>query len=51
VFTQIRPVWVGELGTRPKIQKVYGFDLIIAILYFEMLSATALKEFTALTHF
>ena len=24
VFTQIRPVWVGDLGTRPKIQNFDG---------------------------
>jgi hypothetical protein len=32
--TQIRPVWVGDLGTRPKIQQWDGFGLKIAILYF-----------------
>jgi hypothetical protein len=27
IFTQIRPVWVDDVGTRPKIQKVDGFGL------------------------
>jgi hypothetical protein len=22
IFTQIRPVWVGDLGTRPKTRKI-----------------------------
>ncbi len=28
VFTQIKPVWIGDLGTRPKIQKVYVWGLM-----------------------
>jgi hypothetical protein len=32
VFSQMRPVWVGDLGTRPEIQKVYGFGMKIEIL-------------------
>jgi hypothetical protein len=33
VFTQIKPVWVGDLGTRPKIQKlkICHFVLFIAV--------------------
>ncbi len=27
VFTQIRPVWVGDLGTRPKNSKFWLFKL------------------------
>ncbi len=27
VFTQIRPVWVGDLGTRPKYSKFWLFRL------------------------
>ncbi len=27
IFTQIRPVRVGDLGTKPKNLKVYGFGL------------------------
>ncbi len=35
VFTQIRPVWVGDLGTSPKIfKKFYGVGLKIDILFF-----------------
>ncbi len=30
IFTQIRPVRVGDLGTKPKISKVYGFGMKIA---------------------
>jgi hypothetical protein len=30
IFTQIRPVRVGDLGTKPKNSKVYGFGLKIA---------------------
>jgi hypothetical protein len=33
VFTQIRPVWVGDLGTK-KIQQWDGLCLKIANLYF-----------------
>ncbi len=32
IFTQIRPVWVGELGTRPKIQKVNVWGLILPFI-------------------
>jgi hypothetical protein len=32
VFTQIRPVWVGDLGTRQKNLKFYGLGLKIAVL-------------------
>jgi hypothetical protein len=39
VFTQIIPVWVGDLGTRPKIQKNYGWSL-----KFKFLSANFLGE-------
>jgi hypothetical protein len=34
VFTQIRPIWVGDLGTRPKNSKFDDLGLKIAILYF-----------------
>jgi hypothetical protein len=44
VFTQIRPVWVGDLETRQKIQ-FYGFGLKIAVLYFLALSRTSLNNF------
>ena len=43
VFTQIRPVWVGDLGTRPKIQNFDGLDLKIALSYFLALSPSSLK--------
>jgi hypothetical protein len=34
IFTHIRPVWVGDLGTAvgQKIQKVYGWGLIFTFL-------------------
>ncbi len=32
VFTQIRPVRVGELGTRAKIHKNYGWSLKLKFL-------------------
>jgi hypothetical protein len=41
VFTQVIPVWVGALGARAKIRKVYCFGSEIAILYFSALSPTA----------
>ncbi len=44
VFTQIRPVWVGDLGTSPKNSKFRWFRLEIAVLYFLALPATALKK-------
>jgi hypothetical protein len=31
-FTQIRPVWVGGIGTTPKIQKVYVWGLLLPFL-------------------
>jgi hypothetical protein len=34
VFTHIRPVWVGDLGTRPKNPNWDGLGLKIANLYF-----------------
>jgi hypothetical protein len=34
VFAQIRPVWVGDLGTRPKYSKLGWFRPEIVILYF-----------------
>jgi hypothetical protein len=44
-FTQIRPVWVGDLGTGPKNFKNFnGFGLRIVILYFLALSPTVLKN-------
>jgi hypothetical protein len=34
IFTQIRPVWVGDLGTRPKIPNFDGLGLKIGVSYF-----------------
>jgi hypothetical protein len=34
VFTQIRPVWVGDRGTRSKIHNFDALGLKIAVLYF-----------------
>jgi hypothetical protein len=34
VFTQIRPLWVGDLGTRPKNPKLDALGLKVANLYF-----------------
>ncbi len=46
VYTQIRTVWVGVLGTRPKNFKILmGLGLNIAIFYFLALLPTALKIF------
>jgi hypothetical protein len=45
VFTQVIPVWVGALGARAKIPKVYSFGSEIAILNFSALSPTAQKFF------
>jgi hypothetical protein len=48
VLTHIRPVWVGDLGTRQKIiQNFDGLGLKIAVLYFLVLSPTSLNDFTA----
>ncbi len=46
-FAQVRPVWIGELETRPKIPKINGLDLIFLSLlakFFIAMSATALKN-------
>ena len=45
VFPQIRPVCVGDLGTRRKNSKFHGLGLKIAVLYFLALSQTSLKIF------
>jgi hypothetical protein len=34
IFTQVRPVWVGYLETRQKIQNFYGFGLKIVFCIF-----------------
>jgi hypothetical protein len=44
VFPQIRPVWVGDLGTRQKIQNFDGLGLKISVLYFLALSPTSLNR-------
>ncbi len=44
-FTQIRLAWVGDLGTRPKMQNFDG--LKIAILSFLALSPTSIMEIFA----
>jgi hypothetical protein len=45
VFAQIRPIWVGDLGTRPKNPTMGCLCLKIANLYFLALKATTLKIF------
>jgi hypothetical protein len=45
VFTQIRPVWVGDLGTMQKNQNFDGLGLNIAVLYFLALSPTSPNNF------
>jgi hypothetical protein len=40
VFPQIRPVWVGDLGTRRKNSKFDGLGVKIAVLYFLAMSPT-----------
>ncbi len=32
IFTEIRPVWVGDLETRPKIYEVYVWGLILPFI-------------------
>jgi hypothetical protein len=44
IFTQIRPVWMGDLGTNPKNSKSLLFGLKIVILYVLALLPTALKQ-------
>jgi hypothetical protein len=44
VFTKIKPVWVGDLGTRSKNSNFYGSGLRIANLCFFALSPTSLKK-------
>ena len=48
VFTKIKPVWVGDLGTRSKNSNFYGSGLRIANLCFFALSPTSQKKFSAL---
>ena len=43
-FALIRPIWIGDLGTRPKNYKFWWFRLKIAILYFLALSPSTLKN-------
>ncbi len=48
-FTQIRSVWIGELETRPKLQKINGWGLLfLSAKYFFAVSATSLKMFCCL---
>jgi hypothetical protein len=44
VFTQIRPAWVGDQGTRPKIPNFDGLGLKIAVSYFLAMSPTSQKN-------
>ncbi len=44
-FAQIRPIWIGDLGTRPKNINFDGLGLKIAILCLLALSPTTLKNF------
>jgi hypothetical protein len=41
VFTQVRPEWVGDLGTRQTFMDFYGLGLKIAVLYFLAPSPTS----------
>ncbi len=43
IFTKIRPVWIGELETKPKTSKKFGSALYSAKLFLA-LSVTALKN-------
>jgi hypothetical protein len=45
VLTQIRPVWVGDLRTRQKIQNFDVLGLKIVVLYSLVLWQTSLKNF------
>ncbi len=43
-FALIRPIWIGDLGTRPKNYKFWCLGLKVAILYFLALSPSTLKN-------
>jgi hypothetical protein len=46
IFTQIGPVWIGELETRPKTVKklMVGTFFIFIGKFFSLMSATALVQ-------
>ncbi len=44
VFAHIRPIWIGDLGTRPKNYNFDGLGLKIAICYLLALSPTTQKN-------
>jgi hypothetical protein len=48
IFTQIRPVWIGDLEIRQKLKKINGWGIIFLFLsakFFAAMSATAPEKF------
>jgi hypothetical protein len=38
IFTQIRPVWIGELETKPKTSKKFGWGIILGKTFFSVVT-------------